>query len=252
MTLIERVGRRCRPTVAGAELLAHIGNIDAVVSSALDSVARHAKGAVGRIRLGTGATPCIYLLPPILRELRQRLPKLEIAVSTGNIGDVVKAVDTNEIDIGFVPLPVSGRTLEVIPVLTDDFAFVAPPGTSLPKRINSKTLAQFPIILFEPRGNSRRQADDWLHREGIALKPVMSLGSVEAIKEMVRAGLGCAILPGMSVHSDRPTEQLVVRPLQPKLCRTYAMVIRRDKPLNPGLKEMMRVLRMAGQASRKI
>ena len=70
--LVERAGRVLRPTAAGAELLAHVGRIDAAVSDALDAVARHADGTAGCVRLGTGATACIFLLPPVLRSLRQR------------------------------------------------------------------------------------------------------------------------------------------------------------------------------------
>src|SRR5688500_9032028 len=67
-TLTERVGRKVRPTAAGAELLGHAESIDAVVSAAIEAVTRHASGTIGRVRLGTGATACIFLLPPLLGE----------------------------------------------------------------------------------------------------------------------------------------------------------------------------------------
>src|SRR3954469_17534253 len=62
-TLIERVGRKARPTAAGNELLRHAGLIDAAVTSALDTVARQAADAVGPIHIGTDTTSSIYLLP---------------------------------------------------------------------------------------------------------------------------------------------------------------------------------------------
>ena len=89
LKLIERVGRKARPTAAGAELLTHVAHIDASMAAALDAMARHATGALGRVRIGTGATACIHLLPPMLRELRRRLPTLDIAVSTGNTAQVL-------------------------------------------------------------------------------------------------------------------------------------------------------------------
>ena len=57
-SLVERVGRRARPTAAGGELLVHAEQIDAVVAAAMDAVMRRATGALGRVRLGTGATAC--------------------------------------------------------------------------------------------------------------------------------------------------------------------------------------------------
>ena len=70
--LIERVGKRATPTPAGAELLDHARRIDASVAAALEGMARHAGGTFGRVRIGTRATACIYLLPPVLRDLRRR------------------------------------------------------------------------------------------------------------------------------------------------------------------------------------
>jgi DNA-binding transcriptional LysR family regulator len=242
-TLVERVGRKTRPTAAGAALLTHAQQINAAVASAVDAVAHHTTDTAGRVRLGTGATACIFLLPPILRELRTALPSLEITVTTGNTAEIAKAVEDNTIDIGLVTLPVSGRSFEITPVLDDEFVLIAPRDMALPARITPAVLATRPVVLFEPGGNTRRTADEWLARGGVALKPLMSLGSVEAIKEMVRAGLGCAILPGMAVSAKNSQPDLVVRPLSPKLHRRLAVVIRRDKRLDRGLRKTLTALK---------
>ncbi|WP_158816478.1 LysR family transcriptional regulator [Methylocapsa sp. S129] len=243
VSLIERIGRKARPTAAGAELAGYASQINVLVSTALDSMARHATGAVGRVRLGTGATACIFLLPPILRRLRQRLPTLEIIATTGNTADIVKAVEENTIDIGLVTLPVAGRMLEITPVMDDELVAIAPPETPLPARVTAAALSTLPMLLFEPGGATRHIADEWFARSGVALRPVMSLGSVEAIKELVGAGLGCAILPSMAMRNVGDRSDLVVRSLSPKLYRKLAVVIRRDKPLYRGVRETMKALK---------
>jgi DNA-binding transcriptional LysR family regulator len=246
-SLIERVGRRARATAAGAELLDHAGRIEAAVAGALEAMERHATGAMGRVRIGTGATACIFLLPPILRDLRRRHPTLEITVSTGNTSDMIKAIEDNLLDIGLVSLPASGRSLSIEPLLEDEFMVIAPPGSDLPARVSAQLLAQMPVLLFEPGGNTRRIADEWFGRAGVSLRPIMSLGSVEAIKELVGAGLGCAVLPGMAVRGLR--DNLEARPLAPRLHRTLALVMRKDKPLHRGLRETLKALQALGGAS---
>lgn len=241
-TLIERVGRKAKPTAAGAALLEHAPRINAAVASALEAVGRCTSGTAGRVRLGTGATACIFLLPPILRELRKALPSLEITVTTGNTAEIAKAIEENIIDIGLVTLPVSGRMFEITPVLEDEFVLIAPAGMRLPARITPKTLATKPVVLFEPGGNTRRIVDEWLARGHAPLKPLMSLGSVEAIKEMVRAGLGCAVLPGMAVPNRESQADLIVRTLSPPLSRRLAVVIRHDKRLDLGLRKTLAAL----------
>ncbi len=242
--LVERAGRVLRPTAAGAELLAHVGRIDAAVSSALEAVARHAEGTTGRVRLGTGATACIFLLPPVMRSLRQQFAGLDITVSTGNSADIVQSVEDNTLDLGLglVTLPASGRMLHITPLLDDAFVAIAPEGTGLPKRVGAQELARHPVMLYEPGGQTRRLADAWFARAGVSLQPAMSLGSVEAIKEMVAAGLGCAVLPGMAVQDTHHSSALEVRPLSPPLRRTLAIVLRKDKRLHRGLRETVAAL----------
>ncbi|MEW6121217.1 MAG: LysR family transcriptional regulator [Pseudomonadota bacterium] len=242
-TLVERVGRRALPTAAGADLLAHAGSIEAAVCDALAAVGRHVTGSAGRVRIGTGATACIFLLPPILRGLRKMHPAMEITVTTGNTSDIVAAVEENRIDVGLVTLPAASRALEITPVLEDEFQVIAPADMDLPAQVTAEALAGVPLVLFEPGGNTRRLVDAWCAARAVRLRPIMSLGSVEAIKELVWAGLGCAILPGMAVvQGERPDRPLTVRPLAPRLHRTLATVVRRDKRLTPALRETLAAL----------
>jgi DNA-binding transcriptional LysR family regulator len=241
--LIERVGRVARATVAGEELLAHTTAIDAAVTSAMSAVSRHATYGMGRIRIGTGATACIYLLPPILTHLRQRFPNLEITVTTGNTAEIVKAVEDNLLDVGLVTMPVSSRSLYIAPVMDDEFVLVAPAGMPLPTRITAAALSTRPVIAFEPGGNTRRITDEWFARSGTKLTPVMSLGSVEATKAMVGVGLGCAILPELAVRNMAAGRRTVVRSLSPRLHRKLVAVVRRDKRLSEGLADILKSFR---------
>lgn len=244
--LIERIGRKAMPTAAGSELLEHAARIQGEVEATLKAMARHAGDKIGRVRIGTGATACIFLLPPLLRELRERFPDLEITVTTGNTPEIVKAVEENALDIALVTMPVSSRILAAEIILDDEFMLVSPPGARLPERMTPELLKGLPLILFEPSGNTRRLVDHWLAENGIAQDPVMSLGSVEAIKELVGAGLGHAILPAMALRGNEAQASLVLRPLLPRLSRELAVVLRRDKVLYRGLREVAASLRHVG------
>ena len=92
LPLLERMGRRAALTRAGAVLLEHGGRaLDALEAAA--ARVRALRGVVaGRVRVGTGATASIYLLPPILRRLRARYPDLELVIVTGNTPEIAKAV----------------------------------------------------------------------------------------------------------------------------------------------------------------
>ena len=66
----------------------------------------------------------------------------------------------------------------------------------------------------------------------------MQLGSIEAIKRMVRAGLGYSIVPRMAVEQEKDS----VHSLAPRLYRQLAVVMRQDKIVTKGIAEMLRLL----------
>ena len=249
--LIERVGRRATPTAAGRELLAHMRAIEGAVAEATEAMAAHATGVAGRVRLGTGATACIYLLPPVLRRLRKRFPGLEIVVSTGNTPDMLRAIEENAIDLGLVTLPAAGRALQVTPLVEDEMVAIAgPEERRLPARVTPAALAELPLVLYEPGANTRRVVDDWFMAAGLSLKPAMQLGSVEAIKQLVGAGLGLGLLPRMAVADRASRGGLAVRSLTPRLDRQLGLVLRRDKPQSRALREVLAALHRLGRRHR--
>lgn len=244
LKLVERVGRRAGPTAAGLELLTHIRAIDAALTQAEQAMTAHASQVTGRVRLGTGATACTYLLPPLLADLRRRFPALDVVASTGNTADMLRGLENNTLDIGLVTLPAPGRMIEATPVLEDEFVAIFPArgALAIPDTATPQALAALPLVLFEPGARTRRLVDDWFEAAGVAAKPVMELGSTEAMKEIVAAGLGCAVLPRLAVSGAGQRSALVVRSLTPRLSRTLAIVVRRDKPLSRGLRHLQEAL----------
>ncbi|MGE4220194.1 MAG: LysR family transcriptional regulator [Alphaproteobacteria bacterium] len=242
LPLLERLGRRVTPTAAGHDLMAHARKIEAVVDSALAAMAVHAGGTVGRVRLATGATACIYLLPPVLRDLRARLPGLEILVSTGNTPDILRALEDNQLDLALVTLPVAGRAFEVVPLLEDGFVAIASSSAPpLPETVMPQDLAGRPLVLYEPGANTRHLIDDWFRGAGLTPRPVMELGSAEAIKRLVGAGLGYSMLPRTAVDGEG-ADALRQHSLAPPLNRQLGLVRRRDKAVDTALGETIRAL----------
>lgn len=242
--LVERTGRGIKATAAGLALLEHGNRIEQVVEEAIRSVSEFSHEISGTITLGTGATACIHLLPPLLQQLREEHPLLRVGVTTGNTLDVVRAVEENRLDIGLVTLPASGRALEVMPLLDEEFVLII-------SQAQDEEIAQFtpqilhalPLIAFESGSGTRDLIDGWFKACDLEVCPVMQLGSIEAIKRMVRAGLGYSIVPRMAVENVVDREGLSVRSLNPILHRQLGIVMRQDKILSKGISEVIRLLR---------
>ncbi|WP_454906061.1 LysR family transcriptional regulator [Variovorax gossypii] len=250
--LIERVGKRAKATPAGMELLRHAQHIGSAVENAVDALADHASGVTGRVRLGTGATACLHFLPAVLRTLREQFPALSVVVSTGNTEDQARKVEENSLDLALVTLPAAGRALAAMPVLEDEFVAIGRADVApLKARVAPADLGALPLVLFEPAANTRKLVDRWFAADGLQPQPVMELGSVEAMKEMVAAGLGYAIVPGMSMTGRGAHPELKTSRLNPRMHRTLAVVLRRDKPVSKALRVVLDAIVAAGKPGRR-
>ncbi|WP_434712727.1 LysR family transcriptional regulator [Rhizobium sp. YTUHZ045] len=240
--LIERVGRRAQPTAAGIDLLSHARRLLQQAAAAEEAMMPHRDGASGRVRIGSGGTASIHLLPRAIAAARQSMPGLEITVSIGNADDILRDLEANSLDIAVVALPASGRNFEIEPFYEEELLAVAPAGSPVPKGGPDPAFMRDRTLLLYEGGNTRRAIDAWLAAPDIRIRPAMEFGSIEAIKELVAVGLGWSILPGLAVKRDR-AGLLTTSSLQPKLTRRLAMVLRRDKHLTRGLREMIKSLR---------
>ncbi|HWL79336.1 MAG TPA: LysR family transcriptional regulator [Roseomonas sp.] len=240
--LLDRAAGRSLPTAAGAAFSAPARQAVAAAEEAVAAALAHREGHVGRVRIGTGATACIHLLPPLLAALRQRLPGLEVVVVTGNSDDMVRRLEEGALDCALVTLPLArNRALQVTPLLDDPLVALLPEGMSERERtIWAVELAALPLILYEAGGRTRGLIDAWFARAGLSPRPAMELGSVEAIKGLVGSGLGASVLPLLA--AGRAVPGTVVRSLEPALERKLGLVLRREKVLDRGLRALIEVL----------
>ena len=245
--LLERTGRGIKATAAGIALLAHSDRIELAVGAAVQSVSEFNREISGSITLGTGATACIHLLPPLLQKLHQEHPLLTVRVTVGNTLQMVRAIEENRLDLGFCTLPVNGRSLAVTPVLAEELVGIFSDGQeALPPSLMPEDLQSLPLIAFEAGSGTRDLIDGWFRHNGQIVVPVMQLGSIEAIKRMVSAGLGYSIVPRMAVAYAQDRVGLQVQSLTPRLYRQLGIVMRQDKIISKGIAEVLRLLSQTG------
>jgi DNA-binding transcriptional LysR family regulator len=239
--VLERTSTGLMPTAAGAAILGAARRTEVAAAEVAAIAFACRSGDVGRVRLGTGATACIYLLPPILAATRRQMPGLEIIVETGNTPDILRRVEQGGLDAGLVTLPRTlGRGLTRVRLRRDELLALVPRAMTTDGAVTPAQLAALPLILYESGGDTRGIVDAWFRNAGLSPRPIMELGSVEAIKVLVGGGLGASVLPRLALGQDVPGTQR--RQLRPAAARELGLVMRKDKIRDRGMQALTRAI----------
>ncbi len=120
----------------------------AAAADVIAAAEAHRTGEAGQVRLGTGATACIYLLPSLLATLRRRMPRLAVTIATGNTPDILRRLEAGNLDIGLVTLAARlSRSLAVARLFSDPLVAVIVPAAA---RLGPPQLARLPLVLMSP------------------------------------------------------------------------------------------------------
>jgi DNA-binding transcriptional LysR family regulator len=106
VTLVERLGKRAHLTQAGEELIEHARHLLEEDNRTHVAMRRFDDGWLGRVRIGTSMTILMYLLPPILRQLKTDHPQLEMELKAGLTTNTLQMLKSNALDLGLCAFPI--------------------------------------------------------------------------------------------------------------------------------------------------
>lgn len=190
---------------AGRLLLEHTERIFREIKEAEAAVRELNDLQHGVIHLGSGATTIVYLLPRVLGAFQRRHPLVELIVTTGSSEMLIQAVHQLELDLAIVMTPVpSSLAVEVLPFLHEELVFVVAPSHPLSqhKEVRPSDMTDVPFISFLRDSAMQNVIDKQFSAAGFVPCVTMEMENIEAIKSLVRAGLGAAILPACAVSGS--------------------------------------------------
>jgi DNA-binding transcriptional LysR family regulator len=255
VSLVERFGKRAYLTEAGEKLIEHARNLLDEDSRTQVMMRRFGDGWLGRVRVGTSMTVLMYLLPPILRQLKTDHPQLEINLKAGLTTTTLQMLKTNALDLGLCALPIEDPAFETVPLFKDELVAILPAALGhVPKTVTPAFLSRCPLILGSENSALRRAITDWLASAGPPPKPLMEFDNVEAMKSVVAVGLGASIVPHLSLGAGHVAAgNMLVRPLSPRASRQVGLVRLRGKRSTDGMELVsaaLLALRRQGSSAR--
>jgi len=235
--LFERAGRRVSLTQAGEQLLRHVDRIFAEMKSARAGLEELSRWGHGRLRIGASTTACQYILPNVLREFKQSFPHCVIAIEPGDHSRQVDLLLQNRIDLALMLEPADRKELGFAPLFEDEMRFLLSPVHPWARagRMQRAEFSEQTLILYNQTSYTFRLVRDYFRAEDLPLANFLELGSMEAIKELAKVGLGIGVLAPWVARAELETGALVSLPLgKRKLRRRWGVAFMRGRRLSLG------------------
>ncbi len=233
--LFDRTHNKVNLTTAGERVSEFAERIFDLYSEMENSV-RDLTGEIsGALTIGASTTIAEYMLPALLGEFKNRYPEIKLRLKVSNSEGIVSMVEHNVIDLGVVEAPVANKNLIVEVCHIDRLVVVAPPDHELVSRggtVSASEIADFPFVSREEGSGTREVITQYLSDENINLGDMnfsLELGSPEAIKGAVEAGMGITIISRSIIDKELKLNRLCELQLDPPLNRPFSFVRQRQK-----------------------
>jgi DNA-binding transcriptional LysR family regulator len=232
--LFNRTHNRVTLTEAGRKTYEYAEHIFELYSEMENSVKELTGDVSGALILGASTTIAEYMLPSLLRGFRDRYPEVNLRLKVSNTEGIVSMVENSMIDLGVVEAPVANKNLLVEVCRRDQLVVLVPANHALAGReaITMEELMRFPFICREEGSGTREVIIEYMTRMGLdpnGLNICLELGSPEAIKGAVEAGMGLSILSRATIAKEATLGTLCGINLSPPLERAFSFVRQRQK-----------------------
>ncbi len=193
--LLEQTGKKVKLTDQGQELVTMAREILGAVKRYELSLVERQGLAGGSLRI-VAITTASYFVPRLLGDFSRRHPGVKVSLRVTNREQVLSSLAAGLDDLYVLGQPPEGLAVTAIPFLENPLVALAAPDHPLAhkKNIPLARLAEEPWLLREPGSGTRKAVERLFADHGQQLTPRMELGSNEAIKQAVLAGLGISVV----------------------------------------------------------
>jgi len=246
--LVDRLPRGIRLTTAGEMLRERARRIFAEADAAEREISELLGLRRGRLAVGASTSIGSYLVPRVFGDFADRHADITLELQIGNTRAIQTDVLEGKLDLGLTEGFADSDALDVQVFTHDEIILIAAPdakGRPLAgvRTVKARDLVDLPCIVRELGSGTRDVIEAHLAQRGVELKPRMSLGSTEAIKNAVVRGLGVAIVSRLTVALELEIGRLrEVKISDLTIRRALHRLTLRGKQPSPAATELMDLL----------
>jgi aminoethylphosphonate catabolism LysR family transcriptional regulator len=194
----------------------------------------------GHLRIGADAP---YHSVPFLSRFHRRYPQLRLSMAMGNSQSLLRDLLDQRCDVAIAANIEADARVHAFAFRQDHLiAFVERAHQWAARRsVKLTELAGQRLVLREPQSTTRQTFDRAIDAAGIAIGEVLEIGSREAIREAVVAGLGIGIVAASELGGD-----LRVRALElegPRMTSTEYVACLQERRATPLIRAFLEIVR---------
>lgn len=203
--LLERSGRKLKPTEAGQTLYLYARDVLRVMDKTDRAMADFTENLKGSLHLGASTIPGQYILPPLIKRFKEKNPHINISLDIGDTDMIFNRIADRELDVGVVGGWNNNRKVDGFKWLDDELVLVVPERHRLAshKTVSLQNLQHEKWIIREKGSGTRKAIEDMLDMNDFNQEDVnvyLEAGSTEAVLAMVESGMGIAIVSRWAVQ----------------------------------------------------
>lgn len=235
IALFERLPRGMELTSAGHVLKKYAEDLFAIADSAEMAMREIVDARSGHLSIGASNTPGLYLLPPLILELKNSYPDIDITLFIGNTAQVCQGMLERRFDLGLIEGSPPSADLHWEAFSPDQLIPVTAATNPICQqvRLDATDLQRQCLLLREEGSGCREQTLNLTERCNIRMQRVIEFNQTEAIKQALLAGSGIAWLPRRGLENELASGKLTwLAGLNLDISRTLGVVRRKNSPDN--------------------
>ena len=211
LRLFVRSGRGIALTPAGQEFLRHAEGLLTLLAETSSVVSEIHTLERGSVLVGASTSAGTYVVPSLLGAFHARYPGIRVTLMVANRRSIEERLLAHQVDLVVMSLIERQERFVVEFLLPYELMVVAPPSHRLVGHtaLGLHDLRQEMFLLREQGSGTRLDTEQHFAHADMPLQSSLELGSIEAIKEGVVAGLGIAVLSRESVALEVANGDLV-------------------------------------------
>jgi len=232
--LLERGPGGVVPTEAGRILLRHADSLFDAERRAEEDLGALRGLAAGSLSIGASTTISTWYLPPLLAAYHHAHAGVRLRLSTANTSEIVDLLVKRDLDVALVEGPVSHPAIRMRRWRKERLVWIAAPSHSLARSATPPTsamLGEHLIVVREPGSGTREVGLAAFRHHGIDPRRLLEIEGTEAIKQVVAAGMGIALISEAAARPQLALGELKILPVRDfSLTRWLCRLSLADRP----------------------